>query len=171
MIGKARLQDAEEIQQILAPFAEGGELLPLTLNDIYTKVRSFYIFRELATGPILGVCSLQITWADLGEIRSLAVRPESQGRGVGSKLVEACLAEGRELGLARIFTLTYRPEFFERLGFALIDKVELPHKVWNDCIRCQHYFDCNETALIKDLSGAAQTCAEKPQSGPFRIVG
>jgi len=149
MITKARLQDAEEIQQVLAPWADRGELLPLSLNDIYTRVRSFYVFRELATGPILGVSSLQVTWLDLGEIRSLAVRPESQGRGIGAKLVEACVSEGRELGLARVFTLTYRPEFFEKLGFTTVDKSRLPHKVWNDCVHCKHYFDCNEIAMLR----------------------
>ncbi|MCA9774914.1 MAG: N-acetyltransferase [Myxococcales bacterium] len=152
MIRKARIQDAEEIQQLLTPFADDGELLPLTLNDIYTRIRSFYVFQEMQTGPILGAGSLQTTWADLGEVRSLAVRPEAQGRGVGSKIVRACMDEGRELGLERVFTLTYRPEFFARLGFEIIDKAKLPHKVWNDCVRCAHYFDCNETAMVRALN-------------------
>ena len=152
MIRKAKLQDAREIQRVLEPFTEDGELLPLTLNDLYTRIRSFYVYQEIAGGPILGAGSLQITWVDLGEIRSLGVKPEVQGQGIGSKLVGACMEEGRELGLERVFTLTYRPDFFARLGFEIIDKAKLPHKVWNDCVRCQHYFDCNETAMIRELN-------------------
>jgi amino-acid N-acetyltransferase len=100
---------------------------------------------------IYGVCGLGICWEDLAEIKSLAVSEHEQGKGSGSKLVEACLAEARSLGLSRVFTLTYIPGFFERFGFKEVEKLVLPHKIWADCLKCHKFPDCDETALMIDL--------------------
>jgi amino-acid N-acetyltransferase len=97
---------------------------------------------------MLGICALHVCWENLAEIRSLAVTEEAQRQGIGRQLVEACLAEAGYLGINRVFTLTYQPVFFERLGFRPIDKSELPHKVWSDCIQCSKFPDCNEEALV-----------------------
>jgi len=99
----------------------------------------------------MGTCTLCISWEDLGEIRSLAVVEEAQGRGLGSKLVEACLAEAVELGLSRVFVLTLTREFFSRFGFRDIEKSQLPHKIWADCIHCPKFPDCDEIAMILEL--------------------
>ncbi|HIE32433.1 MAG TPA: GNAT family N-acetyltransferase, partial [Thermodesulfobacteriaceae bacterium] len=88
---------------------------------------------------------------DLGEIRSLVVSEEFHGTGIGAELVKACLSEARDLGLSRVFVLTVAPGFFEKLGFKLIEKSELPHKVWGDCIRCPKFPECDEVAMVKDL--------------------
>jgi len=66
--------------------------------------------------------------------------------------VEACLKEAKELGIGRVFSLTYAREFFERIGFSVIDKSSLPHKVWGDCVNCVKFPECDETAVIIDLS-------------------
>ncbi len=97
---------------------------------------------------LIGVCALHICWDNLAEIRSLAVAEGYQDRGVGRQLVNTALAEADSFGITRIFTLTYQPEFFRKLGFADVDKSELPHKVWSDCINCSKFPDCNEEALI-----------------------
>ena len=101
---------------------------------------------------MLGACALHICWDNLAEIRSLAVTDGYQSKGIGKQLVEKALSEAGSYGINRVFTLTYQPDFFRRLGFKDIDKSELPHKVWSDCIQCSKFPDCNEEALVWEKS-------------------
>lgn len=149
MVRRARITDAKAIHQLLLGYAQQGQLLGRSLVDIYEALRDFHVFE--VEGEIVGVSALQVCWEDLAEIRSLAVRPGLAGKGVGRQLVEACLSEARELGLRRVFALTYQPGFFVRLGFSEIEKAELPHKIWTDCIHCVKFPDCDETALAITL--------------------
>ena len=150
MIRHARIPDARNIHQLLLDFARDGQLLGRSLADIYDAIRDFYVFEE--DGVILGIGALAICWEDLAEIRSLAVSDGQQGRGIGRQIVETCLEEARQLGLRRVFALTYQPDFFKRLGFIDIEKSELPQKVWGDCIKCVKFPDCDEHALAINLS-------------------
>jgi amino-acid N-acetyltransferase len=95
--------------------------------------------------------ALHICWSDLAEIKSLAVREEDQDQGVGKTLAEACIEEARGLGIATLFALTYKPTFFEKLGFKRVDVQELPRKVWGECQRCPKFPNCDETALLLSL--------------------
>lgn len=149
MIRSARITDAKAIHQLLAGYAKQGQLLGRSLVDIYDALRDFHVFEE--DGEIFGVGALQICWEDLAEIRSLAVKPGLSGRGIGRQLVEVCLDEARELGLKKVFALTYQPVFFGRLGFSEIEKSELPHKIWTDCIHCVKFPDCDEIAFAINL--------------------
>jgi amino-acid N-acetyltransferase len=90
-------------------------------------------------------------WEDLAEIRSVAVAEEAGRKGLGTKLVTACLDEAHELGLKKVFCLTYKPNFFGKFGFRVVDKSELPHKVWRDCINCVKFPDCDEIAMILEM--------------------
>jgi amino-acid N-acetyltransferase len=149
MIRKAQINDVKEIQKLLITFASRGDMLSRSLSEIYESLRDFYVFEE--GGTILGTAALHIVWDDLAEVRSVAVTEESGRKGIGSLLVQACIAEAREIGLKRIFCLTYKPDFFSKHGFHLVDKSELPHKVWGDCIKCVKFPDCDENAMILDL--------------------
>jgi amino-acid N-acetyltransferase len=150
MIRKAQISDVKDIQKLLITFASRGDMLSRSLSEIYESLRDFYVFEEGET--ILGTAALHIVWDDLAEVRSVAVIEESGRKGIGSQLVQACIAEAREIGLKRIFCLTYKPDFFGKHGFHLVDKSELPHKVWGDCIKCVKFPDCDENAMILDLS-------------------
>ncbi len=150
MIRHARIPDARNIHQLLLAFSREGQLLGRSLADIYDAIRDFYVFEE--NGEILGIGALAICWEDLAEIRSLAVADGQQGRGIGRQIVSTCLDEARELGLKRVFALTYQPGFFKRLGFVDIEKSELPQKVWGDCIKCVKFPDCDEHALAISLA-------------------
>ena len=108
-------------------------------------------FPEGRPDELAGACALHITWEDLGEIRSLVVDPKFQGQDLGYRLVEACLHEARELGLRRIFVLTYIPDYFERFGFKHIKKTELPQKIWADCFKCIKFPDCDEVAMTRQV--------------------
>ena len=149
IVRKARAADGPAIQRLLAHFASRGELLHRTLNEVYQHLRDFMVSET--EGRIVGVCALWLYWEDLAEVRSLAVEEGYAGRGLGKALVRACLAEAAELGIRRVFALTYRPGFFERLGFRILDKRELPQKIWKDCLRCAKFTCCDEVALIRDI--------------------
>lgn len=149
MIRHARIPDARAIHRLLLEYARDGQLLGRSLADIYDKIRDFYVYEE--GDEILGVGALSICWADLAEVRSLAVAAGQQGKGIGRQLVECCLEEASQLGLPRVFALTYQPTFFQRLGFVEIEKSELPQKVWGDCLNCIKFPDCDESALAIQL--------------------
>ena len=149
MIRKAQIADVKEIQKLLMTFANRGDMLSRSLSELYESLRDFYVVEE--EGVLLGAAALHIVWDDLAEVRSVAVVEDSGRKGIGSRLVQACIAEAREIGLKRIFCLTYKPDFFAKHGFRLVDKAELPHKVWGDCIKCAKFPDCDENAMILDL--------------------
>ncbi len=148
-IEKACVDDAPAIVALINHFASQEVVLPRSLNDVYDKLRDFFILRE--DGEIVGCAALHVSWRGLGEIRSLVVIEDTQHAGFGTALVESCLREARHLGMDRLFVLTYVPEFFQRFGFVRIPKEELPHKVWADCLNCPKFPDCDEVALILDL--------------------
>lgn len=145
MIRKARIADVKTIHKLLLNYAKDGLMLSRSLAELYEGIRDFYVYEE--QGEVVGTVCLEICWEDLAEVRSLAVIEGRGLRGIGRQLVEACLAEARELGLKRVFALTYKPGFFEKLGFHLIEKSELPHKIWTDCIKCPKFPECDELAL------------------------
>ena len=152
MIRKARMSDVKGIQHLIAEYARKGDMLPRSLADIYENLRDYFVFLG-DDGELVGSAAIHIMWEDLAEVRSLAVREGRMRRGVGTQLVEACISEAIVLGIARVFALTYKPEFFEKLGFHVVDKSELPQKIWADCLKCSKFPDCDEVALVADFSG------------------
>jgi len=149
IIRKARLNDVVLIQRLINQYAEEGRMLKRSINELYENLRDFYIAEE--DGNFIGCCALHIVWEDLAEIKSLAVKEEFTRLGIGGRLLEICIKEGRELGVNRIFTLTYEPTFFKRHGFVIIDKSNLPKKIWSECIRCPEFPDCKEVSLIYEI--------------------
>jgi amino-acid N-acetyltransferase len=153
VIRKAIIQDIKTIHKLLSHYGEQGSLLSRPLVELYEHLRDFYVVEgNNPKSPIVGVCALGICWEDLAEIRSLAVSEDQQGKNYGSELVETCIQEALSLGLKRVFTLTYEPEFFSKMGFREIEKSTLPHKIWADCIRCAKFPDCDEIAMMIELS-------------------
>ena len=148
MIRKAKVADIKQIYNLITKFALKEEMLSRSLSELYDNLRDFFVFEE--SGKIFGCCALHVMWEELGEIRSLAVKTEEQGKRIGAKLVEACIGEMSQIGLNKVFALTYKPEFFERKGFFRIDKAELPHKVWADCVKCPKFPDCGEIPVMYD---------------------
>ena len=150
MLRKAQIRDVKEIQKLLTFFAGRGDMLSRSLSELYEALRDFYVYEE--DEHLLGTAALHIVWEDLAEIRSVAVSEDAGRKGVGTKVVQACIDEAKELGLKRVFCLTYKPDFFGRFGFRVVDKSELPHKVWGDCMKCVKFPDCDEIAMILDVS-------------------
>lgn len=150
MIRKATLADVKAMQALINQYADSGQMLPRALNELYEHLRDFHVYEE--DGSLVGVCALHVSWDGLAEIRSLAVRKDSMKRGIGSELVRRCLEEAAELQVTRVFALTYQEGFFQKLGFTDVDKKELPHKIWTDCLNCVKFPNCDEAALIISIS-------------------
>jgi amino-acid N-acetyltransferase len=148
-VRKAILKDAPKLYTLINEYAKEGILLPRSLNSIYEDIRDFWVceYQE----EIVGCSALHIVWEDLAEIKSLAVRKDHRNNGVGSLLVEKCLEEAEELGIRRVFVLTYATGFFAKFNFREVKKETLPHKVWGECINCVKFPQCDEVAMILEL--------------------
>lgn len=150
MIRRATQKDVPFIHALLADYGAQGELLARPRIEIYEFLRDFVVAEDPDGRPV-GVAALHLVWEDLAEVRSLAVLPDQQGQGWGTKLVEACLSDSLTLGFGQVFALTYRPEFFARMGFTEVDKQRLPNKIWADCTKCVKFPDCDEIAMLLEL--------------------
>lgn len=149
MLRKASIEDIRKIHALVNQSAATGEMLARSLGELYDNMRDYIVLEE--EGNVLGTCALHICWEDIAEIRSLCVVEAVRMKGIGRKLVEACIEEARSLALKRVFLLTYQEAFFTKCGFHPADKKELPHKIWSDCIRCPKFPECDELAMIMYL--------------------
>jgi amino-acid N-acetyltransferase len=143
----AKVGDADAICELINYYAERGRMLHRSLESVYNALRDFLVAQD-ADGRFLGCTAVSLFWADLAEVKSLAVLPQEQDQGVGSALLQAAIADARRLGVKRLFALTYEKDFFVRHGFEVIDRRDLPEKVWRECISCPKADACDETALM-----------------------
>lgn len=143
------MNDVPDVCELVEFYAKKGVMLHRSSSEIYDGIRDFFVFCN-GEKPS-GVCALHICSEDMGEIRSLAVREGSTGKGIGAALVNACIDEARALGLKKVFALTYKTNFFIKMGFKEIRKEVLPHKIWGDCIRCVKFPNCDEHAVIIEI--------------------
>lgn len=175
LIRRATVADVPAMGRIINDCAELGQMLPKAQAVLYENIREFHV-AEMAEGSrseaqgtsadnsesrspipdprssnVVGVCGLSVVWANLAEVASLAVDPNFRGHGLGRRLVEVCLQEARDLGIRKVMTLTYERTFFERCGFAVIDRMQLPLKVWSECVRCPKNQACDEIAMVREF--------------------
>jgi amino-acid N-acetyltransferase len=149
MIRSATVHDVSRISEIINSHAELGKMLFKSYAQLYESLRDFAVYEK--DGRVAGCCALAIVWADLTEVRSLAVDNAYRGQGIGRRLTEWAIEEARRLQIRRIMSLTYEQEFFEKLGFEIVNKDTLPLKVWSDCVRCPKRDGCDEIAMVRTL--------------------
>ncbi|MBN1823790.1 MAG: N-acetyltransferase [Endomicrobiales bacterium] len=149
-IRQAKVSDAKTIHALINFYAEKKEMLPRSINDIYENVQEYVVAEE--KGRIIGCCALHVSWEDLAEIKALAISKDHHGKGIGRKLVLTLHKKAEELGVQKVFALTFKPGFFLKMRYTQISREKLPHKIWGECVRCPLFPDCGEVPLIKSLS-------------------
>ncbi|WP_035906994.1 MULTISPECIES: N-acetyltransferase [unclassified Lebetimonas] len=147
---KPKLKNIKDIQEVVKEYVDEGIILKRDDDEVATNIRSYVVAYD-GKKPV-GVGALHIFSPFLGEIRSLGVKKNYQGKGIGKEIVNTLLKEAKSLGLKEVLVLTYKKEFFEKLGFVEIPKESIPDKkIWADCIKCKFFPNCNETALLTHL--------------------
>ena len=149
VVRRAVVKDVPAMARIINDFAAQGQMLPRSRHQLFQCVRDFVV--ATSGGAVVGCSALHVVWGDLGEIRSLAVMKDWQGKGAGQLIVKTLLDEARTLELPRVFALTYQQGFFERLGFRVVSRDSLPHKIWGDCLDCPKFPNCDEIAVMLEL--------------------
>ena len=150
MIRKARISDATKIQSLIKSWAKEAKVLERSLNHIYENIRDYWVFEK--NKKIIGCCGLHVVgWQNLAEIKSLVVEKKYHRQGIGRQLVDKCIEEAYTLGIKTIFALTFAASFFKKMGFKKINKKNLPHKIWTDCVECIYFPDCREEAVALEL--------------------
>lgn len=155
-IRKATVSDVKGILQLVNGFAGANLMLPRGPRDLFENIRDFVVATEHeARGdepPLIIACGgLHVLWENIAEVRSLAIHPDYQNKGLGRKLVEFMKKEATQLGVQRLYTFTLAEEFFRQLGFELKEKEKLPAKLWDDCSRCPKYFKCDEVGMALEI--------------------
>ena len=157
VLRRAILADIPGITAVMADYVIDGVLLPRPVSELYQSVREFHVAES--NGEVVACAALRLLWNDLGEVRSLAVRPDHHGRGLGARLVARVLDDARAIGLPRVIALTRELAFFEKCGFTTVSRDTLPRKVWTDCVRCPRRHACDEVAVVLDLVPGASAAA------------
>lgn len=135
----ARTGDVPGIRALVDTYAPDRRLLSKATVALYESVPEFIVAEstggELPAGTVVGCGAVHVMWDDLAEVRTLAVDPGACGRGVGTALLDALLARARELGVRRVFVLTFETAFFGRSGFAEIEGAPVSHEVFEQLLR------------------------------------
>jgi len=146
VIRRAKIKDVKSIYKILLYFGKRDMLLPRPLMELYENIQNFWVAER--NNKVIGCCSLHVVSEDLAEIRSLAVLPKYQNRGIGKRLIYEVVREMKNIGLKKTFVLTFNEKYFKKIGFRRVAREKLPHKIWRDCINCHLFPECDEKPLI-----------------------
>lgn len=131
-------------------YANEGIMLSKSRSTLYETIREMIVAVD-EEDKVVGVGALHVTWNELAEVRSMAVNKEFVRHGLGAEIVKRLIDEGKSFGVKKFFTLTYKPGFFQTLGFKTITKDELPHKIWRECIGCPKFPNCDEIAMELEI--------------------
>ena len=133
-IRRARTKDVKAIRALVDAYTEDRRLLSKATVTLYESVQEFWVAVD-EHDRVLGCGALHVMWEDLAEIRTVAVDPACRGRKIGHKIVSRLLDVARDLGVARVFCLTFETRFFGSFGFTAIDGAPVPHAVYEQLLR------------------------------------
>jgi amino-acid N-acetyltransferase len=146
---KAGMRDIPLILDLINDYAARGIMLPRTEFEMSEAIRDFSVLK--LGEELLGCGALHFYSPTLAEIRSLAVRESAKTKGVGRMLVESLVQEATEYELDAVFAFTYVVDFFNKVGFHVVERGVLPLKAWKDCLRCPKFQACDEIAVLRVL--------------------
>ncbi len=148
-IRKALLPDATNIYELVNSLSHDGTLLRRVFAEICENVRDFTI-AESDAGAFLGCGALHLYGPHLAEVRSIVVKPEAKGQGVGGRILAALVEESEQHGIGCVCLFTRIPEFFFRYGFRVVtERAALPDKIYKDCQSCPRIYRCDEVAMAR----------------------
>jgi amino-acid N-acetyltransferase len=134
-IRRARTSDIRAIRALVDTYTSDRRLLSKATVTLYEAVQEFWVAVRGADEKVVGCGALHVMWEDLAEIRTVAVDPACRGTKIGHRLVSELLGVARELGVARVFCLTFETRFFGSFGFTEIDGAPVPHSVYEQLLR------------------------------------
>lgn len=129
----ARTSDIKAIHKLIVDFASGGRMLQKETVTLYESVQEFMVAVE--DGQVVGCGALHVLWEDLAEVRSVAITETLRGNGIGNQILERIIERARELGLSRIFCLTFETKFFGRHGFEEIQGTPVEPEVYAQLLK------------------------------------
>jgi amino-acid N-acetyltransferase len=132
-IRPAKTTDVRAIRDLIDVYSVDGSLLSKATVTIFEQLQEFVVAE--IDGTVIGCGALHVMWEDLAEVRTLAVRPDQARHGIGSQVLEQLLTNARELGIKRVFCLTFMKEFFGRHGFVEIDDTPVGHEVYEQLLQ------------------------------------
>jgi amino-acid N-acetyltransferase len=145
-IRTAVASDIESIYKLIKHYAEIGVILLRSIDDIKSNISNFIV--AVADNRVIGSITYYDYEKNLIEVRSLAVEESFHRLGIGRELLLKLIDQVNDKKEIKIFTLTYRPDFFEKNGFIVVSKESFPEKIWKDCDKCRDREKCGETALV-----------------------
>lgn len=158
-IRPAKVQDVKQMHKIIEFYADNKEMLHRSLNSIYENIQEYVVAEE--KGKIIACGALHVSWDDLAEVKALAVEKSYARKGIGTKIVKTLEQNALALGIYATFALSFKPEFFKKMGYEVISREILPQKIWSECINCHLFPDCGEVPLIKELSSKVRKTKKK----------
>ena len=165
VVRKAVMHDIGPILQLINSYAAKGIMLARTEFEMSEAIRDFTVIT--LDDQLLGCGALHFYSPTTAEIRSLAVYEHAKTKGVGRKLIEALVAEAEVYELDAVFAFTYVVEFFNRVGFHVVERGALPLKAWKDCVRCPKFQACDEVAVLRILRPDHWAESEPQPWGPI----
>ena len=131
----ARTGDVRAIRRLIDTYSSDRRLLSKATVAIFEDIQEFWVAQSVEDGAIVGCGAVHVMWEDLAEVRTVAVDPAHRGHGIGHRIVSALLDAARELGVRRVFVLTFETGFFSSFGFRAIDGTPVPQEVFEQLLR------------------------------------
>lgn len=144
---KALLPDVPQIHALIASYVPDGTLLPRSEKELCENICDFTVVED-DDSRIVACGALHFYGIHLTEVRSIAVKPNAQGKGTGRILIEALLKEAKTHSVQAICLFTRVPGFFGKLGFRIVNRDDLPDKALKDCCKCPKLHCCDEIAML-----------------------
>ncbi|WP_328850637.1 amino-acid N-acetyltransferase [Micromonospora globbae] len=135
LVRRARTRDVRGIRRLVDTYTDDRRLLSKATVTLYEDVQEFRVAVRADDETVIGCGALHVMWEDLAEIRTVAVDPAYRGRKIGHRIVGELIDAARELGVARIFVLTFETHFFGSFGFTEIDGAPVPQQVYEQLLR------------------------------------
>lgn len=150
---KARIHDVDDMSALINEFASAKIMLARGPLYLYQSIQDYMLITgDMGGKEVVVACGgLHVLWEDFAEIRSVAVHPALQHRGLGRLLIDAIRENAISLGVKDLFVFTLAPKFFSAVGFTEMPRDQIPPVVWAECSKCPKFYKCDEIGMIQHL--------------------